>query len=87
MTSNELICIFATHIHQEMKPYENNEENKVTMAAEPQVAYGSVQPVPPSHFKSYNELPEDYMTLDRFGELFHQKLDACYAELQSNSKQ
>lgn len=70
-----------------MKPYENNEENKVTMAAEPQVAYGSVQPAPPLHFKSYNELPEGYMTLDRFGELFHQKLDACYAELQSNSKQ
>ena len=69
-----------------MKPYENI-ENETSMAAEPQMAYGSVQSMPSIHAKSYNELPEGYITLDQFGELFHQKLDACYADIQSNCKQ
>ena len=32
-----------------------------------------------------SEIPEGYLTLSQFGELFHQKLDECYAELQSDS--
>ena len=34
-----------------------------------------------------SEIPEGCMSLERFGELFHQKLDACYARLQGDSKQ
>jgi hypothetical protein len=31
-------------------------------------------------------LPDGFMSLDRFGEIFHQKLDACYENIQSNSQ-
>lgn len=33
------------------------------------------------------DIPEGYMSLDEFGELFHRKLDEAYAKLQSDSKQ
>ena len=32
-------------------------------------------------------IPEGYMSLDEFGELFHRKLDEAYAKLQSDSEQ
>ena len=32
-------------------------------------------------------IPEGYMSLEAFGEAFHQKLDEAYAELQGDSKQ
>ncbi len=67
----------------EMKTYEDT-ENSVSMAAEPQIEYSPVQTIPIPTPNPYNDLPEGYVTLRRFGELFHQKLDACYADLQSN---
>ena len=33
------------------------------------------------------DIPEGYMSLDEFGELFHRKLDEAYAKLQSDSEQ
>ena len=33
------------------------------------------------------DIPEGYMSLDKFGELFHRKLDEAYAKLQSDSEQ
>ena len=66
-------------------PYDSKEEDTPNMASEPQVAYGNATqfiPLPCS-----NEIPEGFMTLERFGELFHQKLDACYARLQGDSEQ
>ena len=32
-------------------------------------------------------IPEGYMSLDEFGDLFHRKLDEAYAKLQSDSEQ
>ena len=29
-------------------------------------------------------LPDGYMSLDQFGEIFHQKLDACYENIRSD---
>lgn len=34
-----------------------------------------------------SDIPEGYMSLDNFGELFHHKLDEAYAKLQSDSEQ
>lgn len=34
-----------------------------------------------------SDIPEGYMSLDKFGELFHRKLDEAYAKLQSDSEQ
>ena len=34
-----------------------------------------------------SNIPEGYMSLDKFGELFHRKLDEAYAKLQSDSEQ
>lgn len=69
-----------------MKPYDDNEETKVSVASEPQVAYGRVQPSIPLPYNAMSSIPKGYMSLERFGELFHQKLDACYAQLRSDSK-
>ena len=57
------------------------------MASEPQVAYENAAQFAPRHYIRMDGVPEDCMSLERFGELFHQKLDACYARLRSNSKQ
>lgn len=66
-------------------PYDSIENDASTKASEPQVAYGNVPLSVPHSFSS--EIPEGCMSLERFGELFHQKLDACYARLQGDSKQ
>jgi hypothetical protein len=70
-----------------MKEYDNQEEQSASMAAEPQVAYGESQQIKSIPLGSSQNIPLGYMSLERFGELFHQKLDACYAELQGDSKQ
>ena len=65
-------------------PYDTKEESTTSVASEPQVAYEKAgQFVPRPHIRM-NAIPEGCMTLERFGELFHQKLDACYAGLRSN---
>ena len=69
-----------------MESYDDIEEAKVSVASEPQVAYGNAQPSTPLPCHSMNGIPEGYMSLERFGDLFHQKLDACYAQLRSDSK-
>lgn len=69
-----------------MKSYDDIEETKPSMASEPQVSYGSVQASMTLPYPSSDRIPEGYMSLKRFGELFHQKLDACYAQLRSDSK-
>ena len=62
-----------------MESYDNKEEKSAPIASEPQVAYGNteVQYAPPGN------IPQGYMSLEQFGELFHQKLDECYAHLPS----
>lgn len=65
--------------------YDSIEDNTSTLASEPQVAYGNATQFVPRSYS--DEIPEGFMTLERFGELFHQKLDACYARLQSDSEQ
>ena len=37
--------------------------------------------------KALSNIPEGYMSLDEFGEVFHRKLDEAYAKLQSDSEQ
>lgn len=70
-----------------MKPYDKQEENdSKNMVSEPESLYGSVQHNP-IRIISHNPVPKGYMTLDEFGELFHQKLDDCYAQLQNDNKQ
>jgi len=69
-----------------MESYDNIEDTKPTVASEPQVSYGNTQPTMPLSYHTMNGIPEGYMSLERFGELFHQKLDACYAQLRSDSK-
>jgi hypothetical protein len=70
-----------------MKPYDKQEENdSKNMVSEPEALYGSVQHNP-IRIVSHNPVPKGYMTLDEFGELFHQKLDDCYAQLQNDNKQ
>lgn len=69
-----------------MESYEDNEERAASMASEPQVAFGNTQPVMPLHFGISDNIPNGYMSLEQFGELFHQKLDACYAHLPSDNQ-
>lgn len=62
-------------------PYDSKEEGITTVASEPQGAYENAEQfVPRPHIRMIG-VPEGCMTLERFGELFHQKLDACYARL------
>ena len=69
-----------------MESYDDIEDTKPTVASEPQVAYANTQPSTPLPYQSMDGIPEGYISLERFGELFHQKLDACYAQLRSDSK-
>ena len=70
-----------------MKPYDKQEENdNKNVVSEPEALYGSVQHNS-IRIVSHNPVPKGYMTLDEFGELFHQKLDDCYAQLQNDNKQ
>lgn len=65
------------------KPYETNKSASLE-ANEPAVAYKTTPQYPED---LSTEIPEGYMSLDSFGDLFHKKLDDCYANLQSNCKQ
>lgn len=69
-----------------MKAYDDNEEKPASIASEPQIAYGPTQPVMPMHLGVSNNIPKGYMSLEQFGELFHQKLDDCYAHLPSDNQ-
>lgn len=72
-----------------MTSYDSQEEQeKAPVAAEPVPAYGIVNP---SSLTYPIPMPDgddnnNYMTLEQFGDLFHQKLDACYASLQGQDK-
>ena len=65
------------------KPYKIT-ESTAEEVNEPVVAYKTTQQ---STQGMANDIPEGYMTLDTFGEIFHRKLDECYANIQSNCKQ
>ncbi len=72
-----------------MKTYDSQEEKeKASVAAEPVAAYDIVNPSSLTYPISVPDGDEDdeYMTLEQFGDLFHQKLDACYASLQGQDK-
>lgn len=63
------------------KLYKKNETTP-QVACEPVVGYGTVSTpgcVRPS-------IPDGCMTLDQFAEMFHKKLDDCYAELSDSCK-
>lgn len=70
-----------------MKTYDTQEDKKTAIASEPAVTYGNLEQAHYFQGSSRQDIPLGYMTLERFGELFHQKLDACYAELQGDSQQ
>ena len=62
-----------------MESYDNIEDTKPTIASEPQVAYTNAQSSMPMPYHSMDGIPDGYMSLVHFGELFHQKLNACHA--------
>lgn len=71
-----------------MEPYEKQKENdSKNMVSEPEALYSNVQRYNPTRIESNNSVPQGYITLDEFGELFHQKLDDCYAHIQNDNKQ
>ena len=60
-----------------MKPYKQKEE-KVKEVSEPKAVYGIAQQSKIMPMVNGRDVPEGYMTLEEFGELFHKKLDDCY---------
>ena len=68
-----------------MKPYDNEEEMLSSSASEPQLAYGNVTQTNPMPFNYSQGIPNGNMSLEQFGEIFHQKLDDCYAHLPSEN--
>ena len=44
-------------------------------------AYGTTQR---DVFGNEDRIPEGYVSLERFGEIFHQTLDECYEKLHAN---
>ena len=70
-----------------MKPYNKQKEIDKNNVSEPEALYGTVQQQNPLNFIKNESIPEGYMTLDELGELFHQKLEACYEKLQNDNKQ
>ena len=61
-----------------MKPYNKQKEENKNNVSEPEALYGAAQQQNPLNFIKTNSIPEGYMTLNEFGELFHQKLETCY---------
>ena len=64
------------------KPKEND---KPTIASESTAIYGTADPTISPGFHPSPAMDDGYMTLEQFGELFHQKLDGCYANLQGKN--
>lgn len=63
-----------------MSKYDNQKKNNESLeAAEPSMPYSPSIPSNSIHFQPLSELPDGYMTLEQFGEVFHQRLDCCYA--------
>ena len=62
------------------KKYKEKEPNIAT-AEEPAVVYNTAQKKTTK--TENNDIPLGYMSLERFGEIFHQKLDDCYENLSS----
>ncbi len=85
---SEIICNFANHNVVlnvvNMKPYKQKKE-KVKEVSEPEAVYGIAQQSKIMPMVNDRDVPEGYMTLEEFGELFHKKLDDCYAKLQSDN--
>lgn len=57
-------------------------ELKAMVAEEPAVLYNALRQ--PLTKTENNDIPLGYMSLERFGDLFHQKLDDCHEKLSSN---
>ena len=70
-----------------MKPYDKQTENNSNKVSEPEALYGTVHQQNPLNYIKTKSIPEGYMTLDEFGDLFHQKLETCYEKLQNDNKQ
>jgi hypothetical protein len=68
-----------------MNPHDNEEEKNSSIASEPQMAYGNAPQTTHLQYNYPQNIPEGYMSLEQFGEVFHQKLDDCYAHLPSNN--
>ena len=69
-----------------MKPYDNEEEKSSSNASEPQLAYGNIPQTNPIPLNYPQGVPNGYMSLEQFGEIFHKKLDDCYAHLPSENQ-
>ena len=70
-----------------MKTYDSQEEKEeASVAAEPVAAYDIVNPSSLTYPISVPDGDDGFMTLEQFGDLFHQKLDACYASLRGQDQ-
>ena len=70
-----------------MTTYDSQEEkDDVSKAEDPALTYGIANPSSLTNHKSLSDADKGYMTLEQFGELFHQKLDACYASLRGQDQ-
>ena len=67
-----------------MKPYKQKEE-KEKKVSESEAVYDIAQQPNITPIVNSRDIPEGYMTLEEFGELFHKKLDDCYAKLQGDN--
>lgn len=63
------------------KKYKGKESN-IASAEEPAVVYNTAQKKTTK--TENNDIPLGYISLERFGDLFHQKLDDCHEKLSSN---
>ena len=83
MTLCYVFYYFCGNYPRMKKTYKTNESTALE-ANEPAVAYRTTQQYSADMSVP---IPEGYMSLDVFGEIFHKKLDDCYANIQSNCKQ
>lgn len=66
--------------------YNQEENDDASLAAEPSAAFSTAYTLDSLHCHVSSDLSDAYMTLEQFGELFHQKFDSCYEDLQRKGK-
>ncbi|MBR4919175.1 MAG: hypothetical protein IKZ52_08175 [Bacteroidales bacterium] len=78
------MIIFAANIQAMKKRTYKTKATHTAEAHEPFVSYGVSRKNKVAHDGA---IPDGYMPLDQFGEIFHQKLDANYENIHRNSQQ
>lgn len=76
--------VFLRKIHVMKKGTYKTKKQNCSKVQEPLGTYGIARnPV----VLNDSVIPDGYMSLDQFGEIFHQKLDTNYENIQSNRQQ